>query len=274
MAEQSLPWTTGATGDGASTFSATRTQEWLRDTFTSDRYANEGVLAGVGGQLAVSAGSGNVSVAAGAAYVYGLFYQNTAATVLTVPTSVVGTTGHRIVLRASWSAQTVRLAIKSSADGTSSPPGLTQSAGTTWEISLATVQRTTGGVITVTDARDYCHFSAAPVYRRQGGSASDWSSPGSTNYTPGGSLIQVGAASVSFSSSESSSVTTVTFPQAFSAPPVVILTGLNSGDSDKRKVVYSVETVSATAFGIRGYICDGDDETMTCTCFWEAIGPE
>jgi hypothetical protein len=43
--------------------------------------------------------------------------------------------------------------VKKSADGNSAIPGLTQVFGTTWEISLATFLITTGGVITVTDAR-------------------------------------------------------------------------------------------------------------------------
>jgi hypothetical protein len=37
---------------------------------------------------------------------------------------------------------------------------VTQSAGTTWEITIATLTITTGGVITLTDARVYCHINA------------------------------------------------------------------------------------------------------------------
>jgi len=55
---------------------------------------------------------------------------------------------------------TVRIAKINGVEG-GSAPALTQTDGTKWEISLAQVSITTGGVITVTDERAYCHFGTA-----------------------------------------------------------------------------------------------------------------
>lgn len=153
---QSILWTTNGTGDGASPYTQAQVSEWLRKTFLADP-ATQGILPGVGGEFAVSGTSSPLTVASGFAYVYGFpAWDNSAATVA-VPTPVIGTTGHRIVLRADWAAQTVRVVLLSSSDGVATPPAVTQTAGTRWEISLATLTITTGGTITVTDTRQYAH---------------------------------------------------------------------------------------------------------------------
>ena len=151
-------WTTGGGGDG-SAYTQTQLYQMFRRMFTSDNQATEGVLYGFNNGLAVSGTSSPVTIATGGAVVSGFLYENDSSTTQAISTPTLGTTGHRIVLRASWAAQTVRIALLSSANGVSSIPALTQTAGTTWEISLATIQITTGGVITVTDDRSYCHFA-------------------------------------------------------------------------------------------------------------------
>lgn len=62
-----------------------------------------------------------------------------------------GTNYYRVVLRKSWSAQEIRLAVLDV--NTSAPVAVTQTQGTAWEISLATVAITSAGVVTVTDTR-------------------------------------------------------------------------------------------------------------------------
>jgi hypothetical protein len=162
LAEFSMLWTTGTSGDGTSTYTQTQTTDAFRDLFVSDNYASEGVLLGNAGELAVTGTSTPVSVASGAAVVYGFFYRNTAAVTFAISTPVVGTTAHRIVLRADYSAKTVRLAKLSATDGVNTPPALTQIANTTWEISLATLSITTGGVITVTNNTSrFAHYPTA-----------------------------------------------------------------------------------------------------------------
>lgn len=261
-------------GDGALT--GVTQQHWLemfRDTFTSDRYTSEGVLAGVSGELKVTGNSSPLAVAAGAGYVYGFYYQNTASLNLTVSTPSTGTTGGHVVLRADWTAQTVRAVAVRNTDGTNSTPALTQTAGTTYEIRLCSFTITTGGTIAVTDARDYCH-PTAPIYRRQGGSATAWNTSGSTNYTPGGAKIQAGAVSVSFSSSATSNLATVTFPSAFTNIPVALLTTFSNSSSTGRKVLFTVESLSTTQLGIRGYVSDGSSTSTSFDAYWVAIGDE
>lgn len=159
MSEFSLWWPTGGTGDGASPYSSTQITDWLRRTFLNVP-ASEGVLPNFGSTLAVTGSSSPLHVADGAAVVYGYPYTNSASVSVTVPTPTGGTTGHRVVLRATWgTTQTVRIALISSANGNSSYPALTQVAGTTWEIPLANLTITTGGVITINDARSLCHFN-------------------------------------------------------------------------------------------------------------------
>lgn len=159
MAENSILWTTGSTGDGASAYTQAKTTKFFRDFFISDNYASEGVLVGNLNELVVTGTSSPVAVGTGAACVYGFPYENTASVNVAIPTPSIGTTGHRIVLRANYAAQTIRITLISSADGVASIPALTQIANTTWDISLATLTITVGGVITVTDARSYAHFA-------------------------------------------------------------------------------------------------------------------
>ena len=156
MAEDSFPWDGYSTGD-CGPYSADSWDDLYRYLFTQDQQATQGPLKGVDDELAVSGTSSPVSVAAGAAVVNGKFYKNTAAANVVVPTPSGATRIDRIVLRADYSAQTVRMARLAGSEG-GAAPALTQNDGVMWEISLAQVSITTAGVITVTDERDFCHF--------------------------------------------------------------------------------------------------------------------
>jgi len=158
MTEKSMLWAAPTSGDGTAAYTEAETTRLFRYLVGGDP-ANEGVLKLVDNGLEVTGTSSPLAVNTGAALVYGYFYWNTASVNVAVSTPVVGTTGHRVVLQLSDSAQTVRIALISSADGISAYPALTQSAGVTWEIPLANLTITTGGVITVVDARGYCHFA-------------------------------------------------------------------------------------------------------------------
>lgn len=155
MAETSLFWT-DATGDGGS-YNQTQLALWLEYLFTTDQAATEGVLEGAANELAVSGASSPVAVATGAALVKGHWYRNSAAVNVAVASPAVSTRIDRVVLQADWAAQTVRIALVAGVEG-GAAPALTQTDGTKWEISLAQVSITTGGVITLTDERAFCHF--------------------------------------------------------------------------------------------------------------------
>jgi hypothetical protein len=160
MTESSRYWNTNNVGDGPTAgFDRDAVAGWLRNIWAR---GGSGVLRGVLNELAATGTASPIAVNTGAAIVYGLYYWNTASVNLTVTTPSVGTTGGRVILRASWSAQTVRLVAVRNTDGVAAIPSLTQTPGTTYEISLATFTITTGGVISLTDDRSYAAFSDSP----------------------------------------------------------------------------------------------------------------
>lgn len=161
MAEKSILWTTGGAGDGSATYTQDEVTRLYRHLIGGDP-ATQFVLPGVDNELAPSGTSSPVQIATGSAFVYGFFYWNDAPLNVVIPTPVIGTTGHRIVLRADFTARTVRVTLKSSSDGVGTIPGVTQTPGSTYEVSIATLTITTGGVITLTDARGFV-YSATKV---------------------------------------------------------------------------------------------------------------
>src|SRR5258706_1888033 len=155
-------WTTSGTGDGPSGgFTQANWVDFLRYIFGGLSSTNQAILdLSSGSDLLCSGTASPVAVSSGAAVVYGFFYWNTASVNVTVTTPAIGTTGFRIVLRAGWAAQTVRIALLTSSDGVASIPAVTQTAGTTWEVSLASGTITTGGVIALTDLRQFVHMAS------------------------------------------------------------------------------------------------------------------
>ena len=156
MAERSIAWTTNATGDGTSGgYSAANWQNMNLKMFITNP-ATEGVLYGIGNNLAVTGSASPVAVNTGSALVYGIWYENDASVNVAIPTPASNPRIDRVVLRASWSAQTVRITRIAGTEASSpSAPALTQVANTTWDIPLYQVRITTGGVITLTDERTF-----------------------------------------------------------------------------------------------------------------------
>lgn len=161
MTQQSMWWSTNGVGHGPlSGYSRDRWQDMLRKLFQSDDVSSGAVLVGVDNQLAVTTpGDDQVTIASGAAIVYGHFYENTAPETINLTSVFVGTTGGRVVLRADWSNQVVYLAVVQNTDGLSAIPAATQTPGTTYENTLATYQLATDGTVTLTDARTFTRFS-------------------------------------------------------------------------------------------------------------------
>lgn len=156
MAEYSLPWTKGAGGDGGP-YSADTWADWLEMLWQTDEGASEGVVRGFQGELhATNPLANTVRVDTGGALVKGRPYWNTAAVDVEIPTPVGDTRVDRIVLRSSWSAQTVRITRLAGTEGSGAPP-LTQTDGVTWDIPLWQVTITPAGEITLTDERSWLH---------------------------------------------------------------------------------------------------------------------
>ena len=156
MAESSILWSTSGVGDGTNSgYTQAQMHEMFRALFAGIHATNlGGVAPDYLNELAVTGTATPVAVNTGAAVVYGLFYSNSASVNVAVATPSVSTRIDYIVLRANYTAQTVRITKIDGAEG-GAAPALTQSAGVTWDIPLATVSITTGGVITVTDAREW-----------------------------------------------------------------------------------------------------------------------
>ena len=150
MAEKSWGWTTGTTNDGASTY--TQVDYALQMAVIAACNAFEGVGPGYLNSLAVTGVATPVSVASGGAVVDGHPYQNGGATTIAIPTPATLTRIDRIVLRADWANHQVRITRIAGTEG-GGAPAITQTSGTTYDIKLAQVSITVGGVITVTDER-------------------------------------------------------------------------------------------------------------------------
>lgn len=156
MAEDSILWITDGTGDGANTgYTMAELTQWLRMLWLNDK-TTEGVALGFLNDLEVTEGGARELVTdTGGAVVYGYPYWSTSAVTKTLAHPVVDTTGWRLVLRAVWAAQTLRITLLESADGVAAIPDVVQNAGVTWDISIAYGTITTGDVISITDDRHY-----------------------------------------------------------------------------------------------------------------------
>lgn len=157
MTEKSMLWPAPTSGDGASNYTDEEIARMFRHLIGDD-YATLGVLPGVGGELAPSGSASPVAIADGSAFIYGYFYWNTAPVNVVVPTPSIGTTGHRIVLRATWASRQIRITLLSSSDGVAALPAITQTPNTIFDLPICSLTITTGGVITITDERGFLHY--------------------------------------------------------------------------------------------------------------------
>lgn len=105
------------------------------------------------------------------------------------------------------------------------------------------------------------------LYRRQGGSASNWSTQGTTDYTPTTVRMQVGCKRLVFSTN-STTAATVTFPQAFSNVPTVWIQCANSNG------FMAYGTPTSSNFLLSSQTIDGSSVSGNYDFFWLAIGPE
>ncbi len=148
MTERSRPWTGTVTGDAGPYTDDQWTDVW--NSVWAPTIATDGVFID---QLNIfdlsSVAASPVSVASGRALVNGIWYQSDAAESVAIPTPAVNPRVDRIVLRADWALQTVRITRIAGAEAASPvPPALVQVDGTTWDLPLWQVHATTGGVLT------------------------------------------------------------------------------------------------------------------------------
>lgn len=155
MAERSRPWDGTVTGDAGPYSDDQWTDVWKQ---WAPIIASQGVLRNQLNEFDLSSVAATpVSVASGRALVNGIWYENDAAVSVAIPTPGANPRVDRIVARADWVLQTVRITRVAGAEAASPvPPALVQIDGTTWDLPLWQVHATTGAVLTFfRDERSY-----------------------------------------------------------------------------------------------------------------------
>lgn len=271
MTEKSYLWTTGGAGDGASTYTRA---DWSKiSKILATCMGFEGVaphwLLDLLGSVP---GANTARINTGGAVVDGKPYDNDAAVDVTIPSAVGGgnTRIDRIVLRANWAAQTVRITRIAGTDAASpTAPVITQTSGTTYDIMLYQALVNTSGTVTLTDERVF----AANLISRQGGNINNWIVPGSTNYHSVPYLMQAGA--VQLTGGAYPPHVLVTFPASFGGTPLVFCQvakavtgdpGANLGTPQLPVIEY--DAITTTDF----YIMPKSD-WGTIVIQWFAVGP-
>jgi hypothetical protein len=157
VAEISGPWDGTDTGDAVGTAPYDLKTDLAEVLITNGPAAKNASLSGVSAednQLAATSGVNEVTIDTGKAMVYGTRYNNTAPVDWTIPTPSGSTRVDTIVLRKEWNGQLVRQQRVVGTEGAGAP-AIVQTAGDTWEFPLYDVSITTGGVITLTDRREF-----------------------------------------------------------------------------------------------------------------------
>jgi hypothetical protein len=156
MGSMSYLWNSPAgAGDGASAYTRA---DWANiGKILASCKGPEGVAPGFLNELAGTVtGANTVSMNSGGAIVDGKPFYHDAAENVTIPSSVGGgnTRIDRIVLRADWTAQTVRITRIAGTDAASpTVPAVTTTSGTTYDVLLYRALVTTAGTVTLTDER-------------------------------------------------------------------------------------------------------------------------
>lgn len=130
---------------------------------------------------------------------------------------------------------------------------------------------------------DKLGIGAAKIRARQGGSSTNWSTPGTTNYdtTTQDMKIQTGSEDIAVPGLTGTNPwrhkaqLSITFPTAFSYAPVVLASiGTGATQSSDNYNQGSVEVVSTSASGCTIYVGLDGDFDRTVTIHWIAIGIE
>lgn len=160
MTQDSRPWDGISVGD-AGPFSAAEWQQiWKYIIGADGARSNVGPFLGSGTQpddglkvQAKTVPNTQIEVLIGSALVQGIFYLNDATVSFTIAANASGNPRiDTVILRADYTAQTVRLFVLQGTPAASpTPPALTQSAGVTWEIPIADIA-VANGFSTITNA--------------------------------------------------------------------------------------------------------------------------
>lgn len=313
MTQLSGYWTTSGTPSGDQQSSYTQAQLAKAAGIFAACNGWEGVASDYLNELAgTSPSSLTTRLNTGGAIVDGLWYYNDSATLDLTHDSTLSIRTDMVVLRASWSAFTVRATIIKGTDGSATPPSIIQTSGTTYDIALYEAAIDSGGNVVLTDVRTFGQVGTngiedgsvtlakmaassvdtsqlvadsvddtkagdrmAPFYRRQGGSSTVWTTAGTTTYTPGAILMQGGMVNVNLSSSNTG-YTVITFPTAFAYAPIVYATASDAKTGGDPGMVCLVDSsfTTTTQCVVNMSTPDGTSISGNYRVSWLAIGTE
>jgi hypothetical protein len=116
-------------------------------------------------------------------------------------------------------------------------------------------------------------WAAMPsVIRRQGGDANDWWVPGATTYTPTNAVMQVGCARLTTAVGTAYGTWLITFPVAFSNPPLVFVGPPEQvSGSTRTEFDWQMYTPTVSSFYI-GVWSEGSASQFIIDIPWMAIG--
>jgi hypothetical protein len=263
MTQRSWAWTTNNVGHGpplATGYDRDRLSEVARILAACSGF--EGVAPGYRNSYSATTASEQVTVNTGGGVVDGKAAWSDATENIAIPAAVGGGNSRidRIVLRANWTAQTVvihRIAGTNAASPTA--PAITQTSGTTYDIMLYQALVNTSGLVSLTDERVW----AGGRLIRQGGSATNWTTAGATNYAVQGARQYMGYITWT-GSSATSGLQEVTFPADFVQGSVVMAQPV-----EKDAVRCVVDAPSANMFRIR-WVATSNQTSITFV--WMATG--
>ena len=157
MAELSRPWSGTVTGDAGPYSDDQWTDVWK--TLLAPVIASQGVFRDQLNDLIVSLPltPSPITVQTGRALVNGIWYESNINVSVAIPTPAGNPRVDRIVLRADWALQTVRITRIAGAEAASPvPPALVQIDGTTWDLPLWQIRITVGAATSVErDEREF-----------------------------------------------------------------------------------------------------------------------
>lgn len=167
MSEFSYWWSTSGTPSGDQVASYSQSHLKYIAEILASCHGHEGIAPNYLNALAGSVpGANTVRIASGGALVDGKPYHSDADVDVTIPSAAGGgnTRIDRIVLRASWAGYAIRITRIPGVDAANpTVPALTQISGDTYDIPIYQAKVTTGGVVTLTDERQFARLDTMGI---------------------------------------------------------------------------------------------------------------
>lgn len=270
MTESSYLWEGHTVGDAVTNAPYMAYWDYYVKTLLQLNPAADGVIANSDNNLQCVVSGTNITVDTGAAMVYGSYYTNDALLTL----STAGDGYYYVILRKDWTAQTIRAVILGPNAGTY--PTLTQVAGTTWEIALASFVKGGGVVGNFLWRPKYLRADFERPLMRWGldsvdggiGASDIYGVPNKPYPITFPRRMQIGASRWTGAAATNGSKS-ITFPVGFTYAPVIIATARDL--AAKHIGLSAVCNSPFTSMTIYWRVYEGSTATAV-DIFWMAIG--